>query len=806
MLRSNLTALFVFLAITCFGQNRSISGTIKDTRNATLQGAAVNLRNTMDSTFIKTIASDEKGSFKFQNLPAGKYKLIASYTGLKKFESSVLTIDDVHPLVNLPVIFLQSGKQEELKEVTVISKKPLLEYELDKTVLNVEAMTSAASSNTHEVLERTPGVIVDPNGSISLNGKNNVLVLIDGRNTYMSSQDLASYLKALPGSMLDKIELIENPSSRYDAAGGAVINIRLKKNKSLGFIGNLSTGFNQGKKIRSNHSLNINYNKKKLNLFANIGFNTDESYTDDFNDRKYYTSTGELGSHVLINNHFDYRSHGWNSRLGVDYNISSKTVIGLQANLNTRPRKDLQFYQSNSYNGGNMLDSSNTGDMKSAFDWRSSGLNLNFQHRFNDKGKELSADLNYIRYETEGTQLFQNYKSEILTNNFSYRLPSDITIYNFKTDYTHPMKNKFALDAGIKMSLVKNNNNSGYFDRSDKLVHEKSNHFLFDENINAGYVTTRKNWKRLGIQAGLRFENTHLVGKLEENPAYTGNSFIRNFNNLFFSTNINYKLDSTGNHTLSLRYARRINRPNYQQFNPFLAFRDNYSYTQGNIDLSPAYFNDAQLQYRYKQLLTIGVMYGRANDIIFPTTQLAGEKYISKASNIGKGRQVAMSVNLNFKVTKWWQTNINMQGASLKLWSDDLYSENINVTNLLGRLSNYNQFTFSKTLSGDLSFNYNPNDLQPQRKTLSKYRIEGGLQKRILKEKGSIRVSFQDITKGWIQRDRTINLNRTEEYHRGIADTRRVGISFSYRFGNEKFARKRKHNDDAADSEKGRIE
>jgi hypothetical protein len=804
MLKSTITALFVFLAITCFGQNRSISGTIKDTRNTTLQGAAVNLKNIADSTFTKTVSSDGNGNFKFQNLPAGKYKLVASYTGLKKFESGIVTIDDEHLQVNLPVIFLQSGRQEELKEVTVTSKKPLLEYELDKTILNVEAMTSAASSNTYEVLERTPGVIADPNGNISLNGKNNVLVLIDGRNTYMSTQDLASYLKSLPGSMLDKIELIENPSSKYDAAGGAVINIRLKKNKSLGLIGTVSTGINKGEKVRSNHSLNINYNKKKVNVFANVGFNTDESFTDDLNDRKYFTSTGELRSHVLIDNNFDYRSHSWNARVGIDYNISSKTVIGLQGNLNTRPSSDRQFFQSNSYNGSNMLDSSNSGDMKSAFDSRNTGLNLNFQHRFNDKGKEISADINYIEYETTGTQLFQNYKSGVLTDNFSYNLPSTITIYNFKSDYTHPMKNKFALDAGIKMSLVKNNNNSGYFDRLDKQVYENSNHFLFDENINAAYVNTRKSWKKLGIQSGLRFENTQLKGKLEENPAYVGESFARNFNNLFFSVMFSYRLDSIGNHNLTLRNQRRINRPNYQQFNPFLVFRDNYSYSQGNIGLSPAYISDVQLQYRYKQLLTIGVMYGRSNNLIFPATELVGEKYINKASNIGKGRQVAMSINLNFKVTKWWQMNINMQGASMKLWSDN--SEDINVSSLLGRLSSYNQFTFSKTLSGDLSFNYNPNDLQPQRKALSKYRIEGGLQKKIFKDKGSVRVSFQDITQGWIQRDRSLNLNRTEEYHRGISDTQRAGISFSYRFGNEKFARKRRHADDAADSEKGRVE
>lgn len=694
---------------------------------------------------------------------------------------------------------------KELKGVTVIAKKKLLEYELDKTIVNIESMPSAAASNTLEVLEKTPGVLVESNGTINLNGKTPVLVLIDGRSTHMSGQDLAAYLKSIPGSFIDKIELIENPSARYEASGGAVINIRLKRNKILGLTGNLSTGFTQGEKTRSNHSFNLNYNRKKLNVFTNLGFNTDGNYTTDFSDRKYYTPSGQLGSHVLINNQFSYRSHSITARLGIDYTLSSKTIVGVQANINTRPSKDFQSFQSNTFNSSNVLDSSNTGTAKSDFDRSNKSLNLNFQHRFNDKGRELSGDINYIVYESEGTQLFDNYKAGHLTNSFSYRLPSSIAIYNFKADYTHPMKNKFALDAGVKLSLVKNDNNSGYFDNDDNQVFANSNHFLFDENINAAYLNTRKNWKRVGIQTGLRFEDTHLKGVLEENPAYSGMSFTKNFRNLFFSGNISYKLDSTGNHNLALFYSRRINRPNYQQFNPFLVFRDNYSYSQGNIDLNPAYFNDARVQYRYKQLLTIGFMYGRANDIIFPTTQLVGEKYISRAANIGKGRLAALNANLNFKVTKWWQMNINMQGASMKLWST-LYSENINVNSLLFRGTVYNSFTFDKSWSGDLFCNYLPRELMPQRKVSSKYRINGSLQKKILKDKGAIRLSFEDITHAWIQRDHSINLLNSEEYHRGIADTQRIGLSFSWRFGNEKFARKRRHNDDAADSEKGRIE
>lgn len=508
---------------------------------------------------------------------------------------------------------------------------------------------------------------------------------------------------------------------------------------------------------------------------------------------------------MLINNRFTNRSYSPGARVGLDYTLSSKTIIGFQVNGSFRPQRDMQNFETNSYNSNNNLDSVNTGTMRGKSDWQTIGFNANLQHRFNEKGKELYADVNYIRYDATGNQHFSNYKSGSLTDKFRYYIPSDIAIYNLKADYTQPMKNKYSLDAGIKMSLVKNSNNSNYLDHLDQKVYARSNHFLYNENINAAYVNTRKNGKRFGVQAGLRFENTLMKGVLKDNPAYSGTSFKRDINNLFFSMNLTYRLDSAGKHNLTLRNSRRINRPNYQQFNPFLIFRDNYSYSQGNIDLLPSYLNDVRLQYRYKQWLNLGLGYTRANNIVFPSTEVVGDKYINKAANVGKGRLFAAMIGLNIKATKWWQTNLNLQGASMKLWTP-LYSQQINVQSLLARASWYNQFTFTKALSGDLSVDYNPNDLQPQRKTLSRYRIDAGLQKKILNNKGTMRISVQDITRGWVQADRSINLPGTDEYHRGISDTRRVGFSFSYRFGDEKFARKRRHNDDAADSETQRVQ
>lgn len=189
------------------------------------------------------------------------------------------------------------AKSTELEDKVVMTTRPLVEQEIDKTVVNVGSMISSATSNTLEVLEKTPGVTVGSNGEISLNGRGGVLVLIDGRATYMSAQNLASYLKSLPGSLLDKIELMDNPPAKYDAAGNEIINIKFKKSKVAGYTGNISLGYTQGKYARNNDAINLNYTHKKINIFGSLGHNHEKNYSFDVYDRRFFTAgnvPGEL--------------------------------------------------------------------------------------------------------------------------------------------------------------------------------------------------------------------------------------------------------------------------------------------------------------------------------------------------------------------------------------------------------------------------------------------------------------------------------------------------------------------------------
>ena len=454
--------LFLFVILHLFAQNKpkAISGIIKNAQNEFAAGATVKLVKLSDSSLIKTTIVNDNGKFQFKNLSNAVYFLTISGSAYKNYNSVHIIIDEMHEEVNLPVIILIPAKSTALKEVVVVTKRPLLEHEIDKTIVNVDAMISAAGSNTLEVLEKTPGVTVDNNGNISLNGKAGVLVLIDGRPTYMSGQDLAIYLKSLPGGILDKLELMDNPPAKYDANGGAIINIKLKRNRNPGITGSVVASYSQGRKSSTYQAFNLNYNHKKTNWYSGLTYNSNGQYTNDFYDRKFYADNGDLVSQVLLQNKLQGISSGFSKRLGLDYAITAKTTIGFLIGAQSQPRKDHFDFESNSYDDVFVLDSSSTGTNNSVFKWNRFSSNLNFIHKFNNKGKELSADVNYITYRSPGNQYFNNANSI----NFQYNLNNAIDIFNIKADYTQSLRNKINLELGIKSSLVTNDNDSKYFD------------------------------------------------------------------------------------------------------------------------------------------------------------------------------------------------------------------------------------------------------------------------------------------------------------------------------------------------------
>ncbi len=789
-----------------------IGGTIANIKNVPLAGASVTLLQAADSTTHKTIAAGEDGYFVFKKLREGRYVLVITSVGYKKYISHTFTIDASHTNLLLPAIVLETATQNTLKEVVVAVKKPLTEQRIDRTIVNVDAMITAAGSNALEVLGRSPGVNVQSDGDISLYGKGGVLVLIDDKPTYLSVPELAAYLRSLPAGLIDKIELISHPPARYDASGSAIINIQLKKNRAPGFNGNVLVGYSQGVYRRNNEAIIINYRKKRINVFANGSHATDGNYNRETARRSYYNTDGSLSQSLLINKRYTYQSDGINIRTGLDYFISAKTTAGIMLTGGIRPRSDRLGYHSDQWGSGGKPDSTANGAMHGDYQWYSGGINLNAQHKFNDNGTTLSSDLDLVALHAGGNQYLstQVYGPDGAGNSsmdIKYDLPADINIWSAKADYIQPMKDKMQLEVGLKSSYVRTKYNNDWYDGVGDLYtpdYSKTNHFIYGENINAAYVSITKKWKRWSAKAGVRVENTNMHGHQLPNIAIPDSSFSRSYTNAFPDCYLQYKLDSSGNHTLTFSYNKRIRRPNYQQLNPFLFYNDRYSYTAGNPGLKPHYLNGIELRYNYKSNFGIVFGYTYINNLIQSLIEPAGETLITRPRNFGSNYAFNCSPFVSFSPVKGWNMNttlvlfhlVNKGVANNQVIQGDITSAELEMNN---------QFRFSKSWSAELAVFYASPHLGGQTRTNTIWRMDAGVQKTVLKDKGTVRVNMTDIFHSMIRRDQFIGIPLMQSNRRLENDTRRIGLSFSYRFGATINNRRRNQHSGSATEEQGRL-
>ena len=708
------------------------------------------------------------------------------------------------------------NKTVKLDEVVIKSKIPLIQVEIDKTVVNVAAMISSAGSNTLEVLEKTPGLTVDAQGNISMNGRGGVMVLIDGRQKYLSGADLAQYLKSIPGANLDKIELMDNPPARYDAAGNGVINIRLKKNKIAGMTGSVTTGYSQGRHGRSNNALNLNYGNKKVNVFSNFGHNYDKNYGEDVFRRSYYGTgnegpSGLVTSSIVLDNQQRYSSNGFNGNLGMDYMPSKHTTFGLQLNLNTSVNDGYATSSSSNY-GLNTLDSVGLGVSIADGTRQNIGSNINMLHKFGKTGRELSADAGYLKNKGGLGQSFENKMYELDgtmsgRTDLLYDLPSYMTVYTVKSDYVHPLADKAKLEAGLKWSMVENDHeNDAYRMILNQQVVDNgmSNHFKYSEGYAGAYVSGQKNWKQLGVQLGLRAEHTYGKGRQLGNAEVAGSSFNNQYTQLFPSVFINYKLDTISANTLNFSLTRRINRPSYAYLNPFTFVRDQYTQTTGNPNILPQYQYRYELKWQHKRFLRMALSYNHFTNVIFQTTNVVEGIFITKPENVEEGYMLLLNTGLSLDPAKWWNFNSDILLSRMGL-DGMAYGERLNPETYVARINVVNRLEFQKGWTAEFGGYYASRDLNGQTFTAGMIRANAGLQKKFWKDKASIRMNMEDLFHSWKYKNKSISLRQAYSFQTSESDTQRIGLAFSYNFGNELFARKSRHRNNALDEEKSRM-
>jgi hypothetical protein len=703
------------------------------------------------------------------------------------------------------------GKPKELKEVIVSGKKPAVEHKIDRTVVHVDALMTAAGGSAMDALSKSPGVMVDVDGNIQLKGKGNVLVLIDDRPTYLSARDLAAYLQSLPAATIEKIELISNPPAKYEATGGAIINLQLKKNRLPGLNGNVSMGYSQGVYGRNNEALNLNFRKRKINLFTSISYGRDANYTTDTSRRSYYNEDGTEKGGIAVYRRNSYTSNSVNGRAGLDYSISSKTTVGILIAGGIRPKKDRLDFNSYQTGGNGGPDSTGTGQMRGDYQWRSGSVNLNLQHKLKNNTGVLSGDLDHINVYANGSQ----YSTAVVnlpdnsissTNSLLYYLPADIQIWSAKTDYNQTLQKRVSIEAGLKSSYVVTDYQNDWYNKFGNDFFpdlSRTNHFIYGENVNAVYASGTKEGKRWSIKAGFRIENTRIHGRQPGNAVKADSSFKRQYTNLFPSLYISRKLDSTGNNRITLSFGRRIRRPDYQQLNPFVYYNDRYSYAAGNPYLNPHYLNGLELIYNHKNTFGAEIAYGYANRLIQYIVQAEDDLFITRPQNFGRNSTFNFISWLSVDAVKGWRINANMRMFHLvnKGMANGLVIDNtINA----GEIEVGNQFRFSETWSAELNGFYATRHLGGQTQTEAFWHMNAGVQKMILKNKVTVRLNMNDIFHTIVRRNTTIGLDDIKATRIIENDTRRIGISVNYRFGKETNNRRRNHDSGAAE-EQGRM-
>ncbi len=780
---------FATASLVAFAQNDGkITGVIKDGGSQkVIDAATISLLKAEDSALVRTSVTDKDGNFVFDHIAVGAYLVRSTSVGHLEVYSRVLLLTTPQSRVQTGVMELLPAAKS-MAAVVVTAKKSFVERRADKTLINPDALISNTGANALEVLEKAPGVSVDKDGNISLKGKQGVVVMMDGKQTYMSATELAAFLTNTSAASIDQIEIMTNPSAKYDAAGNSgIINIKTKKNRQKGFNGAASISYGQGRYGSGNSNLNLNYRNGKINLFSTLSGQLRKDYQHMDIHRTYLDNSNELISSFTQDVLQKKKRNNASEKLGLDFYASPKTTLGFVWTsgqfLGIDRPENLSFFSDKLGNKDSLIQS--VGRENERF--YNAGVNLNLRHSFDSTGREITADLDYVNYSSNRDQLFDNtsYLPDWTLQNSDRllgQLPSDINIYSAKTDYTHPFKKDLKLEAGLKFSYVTTDNDARYFNEiaGQKFVdYEKTNQFKYKENINAAYVNLNKTVGKWGVQAGVRLENTNYEGHQFGNPYKGDSSFKKSYTSAFPTTYLSYQASKKNQFTFS--YGRRISRPGYEDLNPFLFFLDKYTYGQGNPFLKPMFSNVFEASHSYNNWLTTTLNYSRTKDMFKEIFEKRDLVFLVTQGNYGKADEASLSLNAQLKPAKWWTSMLYAEGHYQKLnamvQGDVFKSENTNFTFNIN-----NQFKFEKGWAAEISGWYRTKDKQGQIAISSMGQVSAGVSKQVIKTKGSIKLAVRDIfysQKVYGQFD----IKNTDADFHAVRDSRVATLSFNYRFG-----------------------
>jgi outer membrane receptor protein involved in Fe transport len=773
-----------------------------------LNGANVLLLKAADSSLIKGSGTAKNGSFSFENVKPGNYIALATHVGFSDFYLPAISITPLQSDLDLKVIQL-AEETKELQKVSVQARRPLLEQKIDRMVINVKNSITSAGSTALDVLERSPGVIVNRQASsISMSGKEGVMVMINGKINYMPVSALVQMLAGMNAGNIDRIELITTPPSNLDAQGNAgYINIVLINNPDFGFNGSFSATMGYGKGEAPAASINFNYRKDKINLFGDYSFAID-GRKPFFDNYRRITNQADILEFYTVTDRFPTRLNH-NLRLGLDYQVSKKTMMGLLVSAYIN-RYNMHETTINRMYKNSQVDTIIITKNKEVNNWRHAMGNINLQHTIKS-GESLSFDLDYLLYHNnQPFEYTNNYYSGqdqfLFTENVHTSKRTPINFWVGKIDYKKNIGSKSSMEAGLKVTFSKfdndvnversRNNNNWQIDP------DYTSYAKLRENILAAYTAYNFHpGDKTSAKLGLRYEyiNSNLGTVLVKNIV------DRHYGRLFPSFFISRKIND--NQTLNFSYSRRINRPTFNDMAPFIFFFDPNTFFSGNPALQPAISENVKTDFTYKKFL-VSLSYSYDNNSIAgfqsridPKTN----KQVIFAENLDYLQTTSLVLALPLSLTKWWSMQNNITGTwqQARTTDIDIAPVTIQLTNL--NIMTMQNFQLPQSFSIELSAFYQSASIFGRYKVEPFGKVDIGLQKKFKNNNERLRLAITDIFSTfkwvWLTNTKSQNFSKTTLQFSRVT----VNLTYSRSFGRNTVQAARNRNTGSTE-ERGRVQ
>ncbi|HRG53590.1 MAG TPA: TonB-dependent receptor [Bacteroidia bacterium] len=775
--------IILFISICFFSlqgvSQCSISGKLTDSLNVPVPYAPVALIGSKDSSIQKGAVTDQNGNYCFERILKNEYKVKIVAIGFNELYSDKVTYDSLHPVV-MPTLILHTNSTT-LKEVGVVAFKPTIELNKGKIILNVENSLIAKGNTVLDLLKQIPGVNVDAQNNITVNGVAGVQFLMDDRIQPMTDAQMADILSGMSAETIISIELIKTPPAKYDATGSsALINIVTKKAKLKGFNGSINESFSQGKKARSITALTLNYKNDKFSAFSNISYNYTNLYFTTRLDRSLYTINGPQ----IFNSSGDLSILHQNTNFngGIEYEITPKTSIGIYVNGNLNiPVSDQQattiVLEGNEFNYKKLTYHSYEKESYST-----PNVNLNILHKIDSLGSQFQVSSNYthiIGYDDKFVEnrFYDADANEILApTSYQTNLKSLFQIFYQKLDYTKMLKKGLSIEAGLKGNFIAIDHGADYALKNSTMDTTLQNKYDYKENVLAAYTTLSKSFEKVNLSIGVRAEQTNIDGK-SLTSSFTLN---RHYINYFPSSSFDYKINSKN--TLSGSYSYRIRRPDFGRMNPTRIFNDELSYTVGNPTIKPNYAHAMSINHNLRGFITTSFECLLTKDFMY------WYSYTPKGSKINVDTTFNFRSRSNYNLSVFIQKQIKW--FNLKSYTSLRYNDFKGTINgepavsatfqFYGSLNT--EFILPKGFKIQVTGFYST----PFRDAIQLYTPRSSvnfmINKSFLKNKLDITLAFQDILymeNGYM----SSRMSDQYYYNENNGDSRRIRISLNYKFG-----------------------